>query len=120
MKKIVFFVSFFLLCFVGQDAKATHAAGLEITYEIDSLNPGCYIVTVKFYRDCDGIAPSTTLPLNIQSLSCGQFLSSTATQVSFTEISPICPGYLTTCSGGTYPGIQEYVYQQKTLQIYLH
>ena len=111
MKKIVFFVSFFILCFVGQDAKATHAAGLEITYEIDSLNPGCYIVTVKFYRDCDGIGAPTTLPLNIQSLSCGQFLSSTATQVSFTEISPICPGYLTTCSGGTYPGIQEYVYQ---------
>ena len=73
---------------------ATHAAGLEITYEVDSLNPGCYTVTVKFYRDCDGISAPGSLFLDIQSVSCGQFLSATANQVSFTEISPICPGLI--------------------------
>ena len=111
MKNFLFVFLVLLLGFITKEAYATHAAGLEITYEVDSLNPGCYTVTVKFYRDCDGISAPGTFFLNIESVSCGQFLSATASQVSFTEISPICPGYTTTCTGGTYPGIQEYVYE---------
>ena len=89
-----------LVCINNQDVFATHAAGLEITYEVDSLNPGCYTVTVKFYRDCDGISAPTSLDLDVSSLSCGQSLSGiTLNQVSSTEISPICPGFSTTCNG---------------------
>ena len=56
MKKVLFVFLILSLGFTPKETYATHAAGLEITYEVDSLNPGCYTVTVKFYRDCDGIS----------------------------------------------------------------
>ena len=89
MKNFLFLFLILSLGFITKETYATHAAGLEITYDVDPLNPSCYIVTVKFYRDCDGISAPGSLFLNVESASCGQFLSATANQVSFTEISPI-------------------------------
>ena len=65
MKKVLFVFLVLSLGFSSKKVYATHAAGLEITYEVDSLNPGCYTVTVKFYRDCDGIAAPSSLTLDL-------------------------------------------------------
>jgi gliding motility-associated-like protein len=70
-----------------------------------------YYMTAKFYRDCAGI----DAPYNFESEStngCGLenytvYLDSIAPP---TLATPMCPGYLTTCDGGTYPGIEEYTY----------
>ena len=118
MRKFVSLLLFTFLLFTVQESKGSHAAGLEITYSPAAGQPGCYVVTVKFYRDCIGIAAPASMFLNISSASCGQNLSATANQVSCTEISPICPGYPTECDlnpppppAQIYPGIEECIYE---------
>ena len=70
-----------------------------------------YELTAKFYRDCAGISAPISLIAQTTN-SCGLTNPSiTLTQVGIpVEASPICPGYATTCTGGTYPGIEEYTY----------
>jgi hypothetical protein len=96
------------------EAKASHAAGMEITYEAVPGSPGCYEVTLKFYRDCDGISAPTSMSLSIESASCNLTLPSTTIDtVGHVDITPICPGYSTTCDNppGSWPGIEEWTYQ---------
>ena len=73
-----------------------------------------YLITVKFYRDCDGVSAPGSMTLNYSSASCGQSGNATLSQTSGgQEITPICPGYTTTCqnSFAIITGIQEYTYQ---------
>ena len=73
-----------------------------------------YLITVKFYRDCGGIGAPGSLTLNYSSSSSGESGSSVLSQVSGgQEITPICPGYTTTCQSAwaSITGIQEYTYQ---------
>ena len=105
MRKFLFLLLLPSLFFIPKNLEATHASGLEITYTPDPSQPGCYIVTVKFYRDCLGITPSSSFFINVSSASCGQNLTATANQINFTEISPICPGYPTDCDPNPPPPI---------------
>ena len=74
--------------------------------------PDTYKVTVKFYRDCDGISAPGSLNLNYYSASCGVNQSITLTQTgSGTVITPICPTMNSTCTGGNVIGIEEYTYE---------
>ena len=112
MKKILF-LFIFLFSFVVNDLNATHAAGLEITYTCDTTNPNSYIISVSFYRDCDGISAPSSFVINVASASCGQSFTQTLFPIPNTgqDITPICPGYQTQCTGGTFPGIEEWVYE---------
>ena len=57
-----------------------------------------YLITVKFYRDCDGVSAPGSMMLNYSSVSCGLSGNATLSQVGGgQEITPICPGYTTTC-----------------------
>lgn len=55
LKKSVLALLFFIpILFSAQKAEATHMMGADITYQaIDSLK---FKVTLKWYRDCQGIA----------------------------------------------------------------
>ena len=106
---------------------ATHAAGMDISYECISQgsNSDTYKITLKFYRDCDGIgAPGNTeliwdpfwgwtnytTPLLdlVYSSSCGSG-SNTLYQVgSAVNINPTCLSY---CNGGNTLGIEQYTYE---------
>ena len=109
----MFFLFIFLFSFVVNDLNATHAAGLEITYTCDTTNPNSYIISVSFYRDCDGISAPSSFVINVASASCGQSFTQTLFPIPNTgqDITPICPGYQTQCTGGTFPGIEEWVYE---------
>lgn len=88
---------------------ATHTMGGELTYSCIGNNT--YNLTYSFYRDCSGInAPSGVL-IQIQS-SCYPTFSVTLnpTPLSPIEISPACSGVLSSCNGGTFTGIQRWIY----------
>ena len=99
-----------ILAFPVQEAYASHSMGADLTYQC--LGGNTYRVTVSFYRDCIGInAPSAPL-VTINSPSCGQSLSVTCYPRPGTgqEVTPACSSSVTTCQGGTFTGIQEWVY----------
>jgi gliding motility-associated-like protein len=52
MKKLLFIIVLFCGLGINQEAKASHAAGGELTYEW--LTGSTYRFTFKFYRDCTG------------------------------------------------------------------
>ncbi len=84
--------------------------GSDLTYRC--LGGNSYEITLSFYRDCAGIDADPTAEIFFQS-SCFPASSFTISQIPGTgqEISPACPNNTTTCNGGTFTGIQEYIYR---------
>lgn len=93
-----------------QQSKASHAMGADLTYQC--LGGNTYRITLSFYRDCIGIPAPTNPFVNINSASCGQSLGITCYPRTGTgkEITPACSSAVTTCQGGSFTGIQEWVY----------
>jgi len=108
-----------ILALVPLHARATHAAGAEITYvwERDST----FHIYYHFYRDCKGIPEPGSVDLCITN-SCGLSIVSPITlnkMISLpdgsdngTEVLIPCPGRPTTCSSdtSTIPGYREWWY----------
>ncbi|MEO0311488.1 MAG: hypothetical protein RIQ89_1145 [Bacteroidota bacterium] len=103
-------LTIFLLLSNGRVA-ASHSVGADITYTC--LGGNQYEVSLSFYRDCAGISAPTNVTINVESISCNQFLAFTLNPIPGTgiEISPVCPTASTTCNGGSYTGIQEWIYR---------
>src|SRR5437868_12580155 len=101
---------FAFFCMAGQDVQASHSMGADLTYTC--LGGNTYQVTITFYRDCIGIAAPTNPFVTISSASCGQSLGVTCYPRAGTgqEVTPACSSSVTTCNGGTFTGIQEWVY----------
>lgn len=98
--------------FTANDTFASHMAGADLTYEY--IGNGQYLVTFTLYRDCFGIPAPTTESLTLSSATCNnfsQFFTLDAVPGTGQEITYTCDGTLTTCNGGTAPGIQEWQYQ---------
>ena len=82
--------------------QTTYSGGTQDTYQ----------VTVKFYRDCDGIPAPGSMSLTYSSASCGVSSSVSLYQVGpAVVITPICPTMNSTCTGGSIIGIEEYTYE---------
>ncbi|HEX5001054.1 MAG TPA: PKD domain-containing protein [Bacteroidia bacterium] len=94
-----------------QNAQASHSMGADLTYQC--LGGNTYKIRVSFYRDCIGIAAPPSAFVNIVSASCGQSLGVTCNPVSGTgqEVTPLCSTAVSTCNGGIFTGIQEWVYE---------
>lgn len=90
---------------------ATHVQGGDITYEC--LGGNQYRIQMALYRDCAGVAAPNTITVNAKSATCAEDFNITLNRVAGTgvEVSPICPSLQTVCTGGSYPGVQEYIYQ---------
>jgi len=108
-----------LMVMMNQKIYATHAAGLDLTYQCVSLNH--YLVTATFYRDCNGIEAPPSLPLEISSVSCGindsttYFLTlvySTQGSDTMSHLAGLCPAVFSQCTGGNLQGYEQYIYQQ--------
>lgn len=69
MKKLLLPIISFLLFFTAfnlSDSKASHvAAGDIVVRQIDTLDPLTFEVTLRFYRDCDGVPAPGSIPLSI-------------------------------------------------------
>ena len=88
---------------------ATHIMGSDISYRC--LGGNNYQVVVTVYRDCSGVAVPSQITVDVTS-GCGPntitCIQDAAT--SGLEVSQLCPTAASTCSGGTYPGVEVYTY----------
>ena len=93
----------------SKDSEASHAMGMDLTYVC--LGGNDYQFILNFYRDCSGAGAPGSLTININSVSCGStntlLLTPTGPGV---DISPLCDSALSTCAGGTNPGVEHYQY----------
>lgn len=92
------------------EAYATHAQGADLTYTC--LGNNQYEFRLSFYRDCSGVNAPQTINMDLNSATCNanQNIQLTRIQNTGQEVTPICPTMNSTCTGGNYPGVQEYVY----------
>lgn len=117
MKKILLLLSLFSAFFITNNAYASHIPGANITWTCNPNNPLEYTFTLTLFRTCPGTHPSTMSAsyFNITN-TCGLTnpIAPTFTQVGqAVDINQICPGQLSSCSGGpsTNPGTWMYTYQ---------
>lgn len=118
MKRILTALVLLLCLFGSNQVKATHAAGAELIYELVAGTTNQYKFTYKFYRDCAGAATAPTSVTMCYSNNCGTNGSIVLAGVGTlpggtpngTPVGTGCPGFPTTCSGGTLPGYQEWWY----------
>ncbi len=90
--------------------QASHAAGADLTYRW--LSGNTYEVTAAFYRDCGGITQPTTVTLNYASVNCGVNQNVTLPAINNGPVITFpCNSVQTTCSGGSTPGIQQWLYR---------
>lgn len=104
---------FLLLCFASlfysERAQANHAVGAELTYEC--LGSNQYRLRYAFYRDCSSTAAPSSVPINYSS-ACfsGGSINLIPVAGTPTQISTVCPSLNSSCNGGTYTGIEEWIY----------
>lgn len=94
------------------EARATHAAGAELTYHC--LGGLSYEVYAVFYRDCGGTPEPSTLTIAYKSASCNYARTIMATKVATgngTEITLPCTTMPSSCNGGNSTGIVRWVYR---------
>ena len=101
-------IALFFLLYFFNGANATHINGADISYKWISGNT--YELRLSLYRDCSGIAAPLNVSINYRSVSCGYNLNTTLSRIPGTgnEITFLCDQALSTCNGGTQPGIQKY------------
>lgn len=99
------------LLFTWNISKATHIAGQDISYTC--VGQDSFLVTIRLYRNCSGIAAPATLTANFAS-TCGS-LSAVLNQAgggAGVEVSQLCPTSMSTssCNGGSNPGLMLHTY----------
>ncbi|MFL5764956.1 MAG: PKD domain-containing protein [Bacteroidia bacterium] len=103
----------FIIMFIqaSNEAYASHAQSADITYQC--LGGNQYQISLSFYRDCAGVAAPANVSINIASATCGFNYNITLNQIPGTgiDVSPICTAFASECSGGSYPGVQEFIYR---------
>lgn len=104
----------FIISFIValNEASATHSEGADLTYKC--LGGNQYELTVSFYRDCHGVNAPAAATVNFSSVSTNQSFDLVLQPIPGTgqEIPIVCSTALTECQGGTYPGVQEWVYRR--------
>jgi len=105
------FIALMLFIGIAKTINASHVQGGNITYTC--LGGNQFEVTLALYRDCAGVAAPISVSINRRSITCGVNANFVLTKIAGTgiEVTPICPTTATQCTGGTLPGVQEYIYK---------
>jgi hypothetical protein len=109
LRAFALLISFGSLFLLAPNAHATHIVGSEISFQTVPGLPGYYLITAKVYRDCGATATiPDPLPLETTS-SCGTKGTLMLTLNQVVDVSDVCPGVVTECTGGSgsFPGIEE-------------
>jgi hypothetical protein len=96
--------------FLGlQKLSASHLMGAEMYYDCVGANQ--YRISLVIYRDCQGLTPGVTQNVSIN--RCGTPSSQSLSLVSGypQDVSNLCPTTLSNCSGGSFNGVDKWLYQ---------
>ncbi|MEQ8323114.1 MAG: PKD domain-containing protein [Vicingaceae bacterium] len=105
------FLAILFLALFQKTTFATHAMGMDLTYE--QISQDTFLIRLAFYRDCSGVAAPNNATLRVRSASCNENFNITLPRVGTgTETTPVCASLVTQCNGGTFPGSEEYIYQR--------
>ena len=86
--------------------KASHLLGADLTYRYQG--PNQYLVQLSLYRDCAGVALSSTANINYTGTSTSNF---TLQRTTVTDITPTAFTSVSSCNGNTgIYGIEEHIY----------
>lgn len=113
MKKLFFALSILLLLVTTQ-SNATHVMGGDITYRHHAGDT--LLVTLKIYRDCNGIALSNS-PVLVSSEK-GASAQFSLPQTSVKDITGVLPkcGFASRCTSSSFPyGFEEYIFTGKVV-----
>lgn len=102
---------------VPHSAQASHVAAAEFTYECVDSTQNQFLIRLTAYSDCDALPVTLDSVAQLfwyESASCG--VSRTFDSLYFVqrqEITNLCPTATgaTTCDGGVFLGVNEYVYE---------
>ena len=117
MKPIWYLVALATLLISSPDLYATHLMGGEITYTFhdSTATHYRYIVTLKVYRDCNGIALSSSQTVSID-LGCSGDFNATLTNPTVTDVTLLCPGQMSRCDASGNPlGFEEHSFEDTVL-----
>ena len=107
--KIVFLSLFFIFNLIHL-AQANDIYGGELTYSCVANNQ--YQVELRLYRNCNSIGFATSMSIDVKSSNCSnQTLTLNLLQGYPIDITSLCPGDSSSCSGSGSFGIEEYVYK---------
>ena len=100
-----------LALFLGslQSIYASHLLGAEMYYDCVGANQ--YRISLVIYRDCQGLTPGVTQNVSIN--RCGTPSTQSLSLVSGfpQDVSNLCPTTLSNCSGGSFNGVDKWLYQ---------
>ena len=127
MKKLILVVV--LLVFTFNTVKASHLMGGEITWKCikSGDKKGAYVFSVKVYRDCQGIAISTSMSLDVHNIP--GISTIPLSYVGANDISPSCNtvdgsnaqfscgGVNSPNSGSGNGAVEEHTYRSDTIEI---
>jgi gliding motility-associated-like protein len=93
------------------NSKGTHITGADLSYKC--IGPNKFEFTLSVYRDCISLIDvNTSYDIDYSSLSCNKQGNITLEKVGYEDISPICPGTITKCAGGTQtPAIEKHIFK---------
>ncbi|MDX5346771.1 MAG: hypothetical protein LPK19_05955 [Hymenobacteraceae bacterium] len=107
--KLIPLLLLFAAFFISENLLASHAQGSDLTYV--NIGPNMYVVNFSFYRDCSGIAASTSEVLNYTAPGCSNGGTLTLPKQTATMGNLYCPGTQPICvSGNTITNYEEHVY----------
>lgn len=86
-------------------------AGLDLS--LTSLGLSNYQARFIYYRDCGGINAPNTVSMQFQCPTnpALNFNLTSVPRISIQDLTPVCPGILSRCAGGSNDGYQAHVYE---------
>lgn len=112
MKKWIHWLLPVLLLLGSQTAEASHIAASDISYRC--LGSNQYEVTLRLFRDCQGINAPTSVVVSLETLAgcTGGNQAFTLNRVSNLSLPILCnvQASQSSCNGGSFPGYEEHVY----------
>lgn len=96
MRRLLLLVGFFLAGMANmQKASATHVMGADLEY--NCVGKDSFEIIIKVYKDCKGVSLSP-IALSVAGIGCSFSGSYSMTQVSCTDITPVCKKSCSKCS----------------------
>ncbi|MBC8554797.1 MAG: T9SS type A sorting domain-containing protein [Candidatus Brocadiales bacterium] len=114
MKKHILTALLYAVLIVGNTSlRAQYYSGAYISYK--NLGGYDYIVTLTFFRNCQGVNEPSSCNVNFVCSSNSQYNFSATLQkkpgVNGLDVTNNCSSVTTKCNAGTFHGIQEWVYE---------